>query len=199
MSDDFLNEPLPVAHTDDTPAAPAAAAPAAAAVTPAPAPQQQQPQPQQQAPQQPVAATRSPQAAHQQPAKPALIHPSSSAASAAPVPAAAVATAAAAGLPAPAAASPKHPLINMADLCVTVTGTTSGMDALTSQIVTLYVINITLPQFNLDWTVQRRFSEFDSLHQVLSEHTTALPSLPAKTWWFRNMSDELIAKRRQVC
>ncbi len=84
----------------------------------------------------------------------------------------------------------------MSDITVSVTGSSPGVDALTSQIVTLYNIAVAIPSAGLEWTVQRRFSEFDTLYQVLSEHSSALPSLPAKTWWFRNMSEDVINTRK---
>lgn len=60
---------------------------------------------------------------------------------------------------------------------------------------TLYVICVKIEGKDIAWTVERRFSDFESLHSSLSSFSSLLPELPAKTW-FRSFLSSFIEKRR---
>jgi hypothetical protein len=82
---------------------------------------------------------------------------------------------------------------------------TSTHDADTKKPYTLYVMSVhyTVPavissaseQQKLDWTVSRRYSDFEALRAKLAELSTQVPTLPGKSW-FGSLSADLVATRK---
>ncbi len=77
-----------------------------------------------------------------------------------------------------------------------ISGTQTIKDNAGKDQFTLFVIYVTCG--DLAWSVSRRFSEFESMHSILKEHTSALPALPAKTWLRTFLSDFLEKRKSEL-
>lgn len=87
--------------------------------------------------------------------------------------------------------------VNMVnDFKVFITGYTE--ETIDGKKVTLYIVECSLNNGQKKWTVKRRFSEFEKLHDEFKKTHRTLPPMPGKTLFSLTNKDDLERRRRQL-